>query len=388
MSSTSKAIATYAVTSHGGRALMVTIIPVCAVALILMVLGGAGANGQPPIPGCGGGGTGQQVGSLALDPDQMGNARTVVVVVAGGHVSEYGAVIAVAAAIQESKLRNSPVMSDHDSVGLFQQRPSQGWGTIAQLVNPVYAANSFLDHMIAVPNWQSRALTDVAATVQNPREDLRGAYAQWQSIAQQLVDQFWPSAVAAAGPAPSTTSSGSAPPPAIGSGAPVCAGGGGAGGPIVGPTGNNVAGRVTIPEGLVITGTSKGQTAVRFALEQLGEPYVFAAAGPDAWDCSGLTMAAWAAAGIALPHWTITQAQAGTPEPIDLSQAVGGDLVLIPGSDGTPQAPGHIGMVVGYQTRKDGHHLWLIQAPMTGMNVELTEATEWRGQITSVRHIA
>lgn len=390
MSRASQATATYAATRHGARiALAAAVTPVCAVATILMVMGGAGANGQPPVPGCGGGGTGQQVGSLRLDADQMGNARTIVTVVAGRHIPEYGAVIAVATAIQENKLRNSAVAVDHDSVGLFQQRPSQGWGTVAQLTDPVYATNAFLDHMVQVPNWQARALTDVAATVQNPRADLRGAYAQWQSVAQQLVDQFWPAAAAAAGPAPSTTPSGSAPPPAIATGAaPVCAGGGGAGGPIVGPTGNNVAGQETIPAGLVITGSAKGQTAVRFALAQLGKPYVFAAAGPDTWDCSGLTMGAWAAAGVPLPHWTITQAQAGTPEPNDLSQAVGGDLVLIPGSDGTSTAPGHVGMVVGYQTRKDGRHLWLIQAPMTGMNVELTEASQWNGQVAAVRHIA
>jgi|GEM_PF-740266 len=389
MSRTSKATATYAATRHGGRvALAAALSPVCAVATILMVVGGAGANGQPPIPGCGGGGSGQQVGSLTLDPDQMGNARTINTVAAGRHIPEYGAVVAVATAIQESKLRNSSAATDRDSVGLFQQRPSQGWGTVAQLTDPVYATNAFIDHMLNVPNWQSRELTDVTATVQDPRADLRGAYAQWQIIAQQLVDQFWPAAVAAAGPAPSSTPSGSTPPPAIASGAPVCPGGGGAGGPIVGPTGNNVAGQTTIPAGLVIAGSAKGQVAVRFALQQLGKPYVFAASGPDAWDCSGLTMGAWAAARVSLPHWTVTQAQAGTPEPIDLSQAVGGDVVLIPGSDGTPQAPGHVGMVVGYQIRKDGRHLWLIQAPMTGVPVELTEATEWNGQVTNVRHIA
>jgi cell wall-associated NlpC family hydrolase len=155
----------------------------------------------------------------------------------------------------------------------------------------------------------------------------------------------------------------------------------------VGPTGNNVAGTTTIPAGFVITGSAAGQTAVQFALKQLGKPYVFAAAGPDAWDCSGLTMGAWAAAGVTLPHWTGTQFREGTPEPTDLSQAVGGDLVFIPGSDGTPQQPGHVGMVAGYVDAHDGRHLYLIQAPMTGVPVELTEATEWRGQITDVRHI-
>ena len=168
----------------------------------------------------------------------------------------------------------------------------------------------------------------------------------------------------------------------------VCAGAGGGVGGIVGPSGNTVAGTTTVPAGLVITGSSRGGAAVRFALAQLGKPYVWGAAGPDAYDCSGLTMAAWATAGIALPHLAADQADAGTPEPTTLTTAVGGDLVLIPGSDGTPTAPGHVGMIAGYVDRADGRHLYLVQAPMTGVPVELTETTEWRGQFVAVRHIA
>jgi cell wall-associated NlpC family hydrolase len=183
--------------------------------------------------------------------------------------------------------------------------------------------------------------------------------------------------------------------PAIGSGPAVCAGGGGAipggggtvAGKIVGPTGNNVAGTTMIPTDFVISGSAKGYLAVKYALAQLGKPYVFAAAGPNAFDCSGLTMAAWAAAGVALPHLASGQTSNGTAEPTDLSQAVGGDLVMIPGSDGTAANPGHVGMVAGYVDEKDGRHLFIIQAPMTGVPVELTEATEWSGQITNVRHI-
>jgi cell wall-associated NlpC family hydrolase len=98
-------------------------------------------------------------------------------------------------------------------------------------------------------------------------------------------------------------------------------------------------------------------------------------------------MAAWAAAGVALPHNAAAQTGVGTPQPTDLSQAVGGDLVFIPGADGTPAQPGHVGMVAGYLDAPDGRHLYLIQAPMTGVPVELTEATRWAGQIVAVRHI-
>jgi cell wall-associated NlpC family hydrolase len=127
---------------------------------------------------------------------------------------------------------------------------------------------------------------------------------------------------------------------------------------------------------------------VRYALAQLGKPYVWAAAGPDAFDCSGLTMAAWASAGVALPHLAAGQVSYGTPEPTNLTQAVSGDLVMIPGSDGTAQNPGHVGMVAGYLLQSDGRHLLLVQAATTGVPVELTEATQWSGQIVDVRHIA
>lgn len=375
---------------RGTLAVAAAITPVSAVATILLVLGGAGANGQPPVPGCAGGGTGQQVAGLRLDPEQMGNAHTIVSVTAARRFPAYGAVVAVATAIQESRLRNSPVATDHDSVGLFQQRPSQGWGTLAQLIDPVYATNAFLDRMLTVPGWELTPLTEVAADVQNPRADLRGAYAHWQGIAQMLVNQFWPTALTAASLTSTQAGRGDAAnvgvthssDAVVAPAAPVCPGGGGAGGS------DTIVGRISLPAGLVITGTAQGRAAVAFALAQLGKPYIFGAAGPDAWDCSGLTMAAWASAGIALPHWTVTQAQAGAPEPVDLSAAVGGDLVLIPGADGTAQAPGHVGMVVGYDTRPDGRHLWLIQAPTPGRDVELTEATAWRGQIVTVRHIA
>jgi cell wall-associated NlpC family hydrolase len=265
---------------------------------------------------------------------------------------------------------------------LFQQRVSIYGEAVA--ADPVKATNAFLDRLVGVPNWQDTPPGVVAQLVQISQHPER--YPANVALAEQLVGQFWASAAAAAGPAPAPTpgkkpGSATSPPPA-----PVCAGGGGAG-HIVGPVGNNIAGTTTIPPGLVTSGSAKGQKAVQFALAQLGKPYVFAAAGPDAFDCSGLTMAAWATVGVALPHFAAWQANMGTPEPTNLSQAVGGDLVLIPGSDGTAQAPGHVGMVAGYTDQKDGRHLWLVQAPMDGVPVELTEATEWTGQIVGVRHI-
>lgn len=360
-----------------------------------MVLAAAGANAAPTSAVCGGGGTGQTIGDLALDAEQIGNARTIVSVVAGRRLPVYAAQVAVDTAYTESALHNSTVQTDHDSEGLFQQRVSLYTAAVA--ADPVRATSAFLDRLVGVPGWQTTPVGVDAQTVQVSAYPER--YEPNAALAAQLAGQFWPAAAAAAGSAPTAQSGSTATAPAssfAGGGAlAVCAGAGGAlatggtvAGTITGPTGNNVAGTTAIPAGFTLAGSTKGETAVRFALAQLGKPYVWAAAGPAAFDCSGLTMAAWATAGLALPHLAAGQASAGTAEPADLSQAVSGDLVLIPGSDGTAAAPGHVGMVAGYVDERDGRHLYAIHAPMTGLPVELTEATEWSGQIVDVRHIA
>lgn len=110
--------------------------------------------------------TGAPTGSVAgYDPDQMANAATIVAVGKQLQVPEYGWVIAVATAITESGLRNLNY-GDRDSLGLFQQRPSMGWGSAQQVTDPTYAASQFYRHLLAVPNWQQMALAPAAQAVQ------------------------------------------------------------------------------------------------------------------------------------------------------------------------------------------------------------------------------
>jgi murein DD-endopeptidase MepM/ murein hydrolase activator NlpD len=90
----------------------------------------------------------------------------------------------VATAIQESDLRNLPGGPD-DSVGLFQQRPSQGWGTAAQLLDPAYAASRFYDKLLTVDGWEQLPLTEAAQAVQ--RSAYPDAYARHEDDATQLV---------------------------------------------------------------------------------------------------------------------------------------------------------------------------------------------------------
>ncbi len=119
--------------------------------------------------------------------------------------------------------------------------------------------------------------------------------------------------------------------------------------------------------------TAAANIAISFAEQQLGKPYVFGANGPDAWDCSSLVQAAYAAAGISIPRTTFQWAGTGPvvwqapntiPQPVPLSLLQPGDLLYSPGSDGTPTNPGHVAMYVG-----GGQE---IEAPHTGDVVKIT----------------
>ena len=108
------------------------------------------------------------------------------------------------------------------------------------------------------------------------------------------------------------------------------------------------------------------ERAIDFAEAQLGEPYVWGAAGPDAWDCSGLTMRAWEAGGVYLPHYSVAQYEQSTPiSPSDLRP---GDLVFW-GDNNDSSSIYHVAMYIG-----DGQ---IIQAPRTGRDVEIVSLYYW-----------
>lgn len=123
--------------------------------------------------------------------EQRENATTIVRVGVALDFPERGQVVALAAAMQESRLYNLGDLgakNDHDSLGLFQQRPSMGWGTPAQVTDPVYAATAFYLALKRVSGWQSMAVTVAAQRVQ--RSGFPNAYAQWQTDAISLVQQI------------------------------------------------------------------------------------------------------------------------------------------------------------------------------------------------------
>lgn len=126
-------------------------------------------------------------GSAQLVPEQASNAAVIAAVAVRRGLPSRAATIAIATAMQESKLRNLR-FGDRDSIGLFQQRPSQGWGTEAQILDPVYAAGAFYDALVKVKDYETRPLTEVAQEVQ--RSAYPTAYARHEAEARALAAAF------------------------------------------------------------------------------------------------------------------------------------------------------------------------------------------------------
>jgi hypothetical protein len=103
--------------------------------------------------------------TVSLSPEQMDNAATIVAIGLGRGLPARAGTIAIATAIQESKLRNIDY-GDRDSLGLFQQRPSQGWGTPEQILDPVFSTNAFYDALVAITGYEEMVITEVAQAVQ------------------------------------------------------------------------------------------------------------------------------------------------------------------------------------------------------------------------------
>ncbi|MCX5395622.1 C40 family peptidase [Streptomyces sp. NBC_00102] len=295
------------------------------------------------------------VEGLDLPAEQVPNAQTIVAAGLSLDVPAKGQIIALATAMQESRLRNL-AYGDRDSLGLFQQRPSQGWGSAQQIRDPTYASKQFYKHLLAVDGWQQMTVTQAAQAVQ--RSGLPDAYAQWDKLAtalQAAIAKTFPGATDAADDGehaklptdPTCTQDGSA------------------------------FGR--IPEGSVPKGYSipqgtdpKARTALTWAMQQLGTLYQWGgsctnAHGPDPMgrcDCSSLVQQAYAHAGITLTRTTYTQVHEG--KAVDPSKLRPGDLIF---SEGNAARPEHVGMYMGEGL--------VIEAPRTTKPVRITPIKDW-----------
>lgn len=135
---------------------------------------------NPPRPSC-------RVSSTkttyALDLDQASGSTTIAAVGKRLGLPDHAVTVALAAALQESQLHNLPY-GDRDSLGLFQQRPSQGWGTATEILTPSYAAAAFFRELTRVDGWEKLPITVAAQRVQ--RSGAPTAYAQWEPEARAL----------------------------------------------------------------------------------------------------------------------------------------------------------------------------------------------------------
>jgi len=137
------------------------------------------ASGPPP-PGCQ---AGNGASAITLDTGQAGIAATIAAVAARHKLPRQAVTIALAAAMQESDLENLDY-GDRDSIGVFQQRPSQGWGTAADLQNPVYATTKFYAALVAIPRYTTLPVGVAAQDVQHSADGT--AYSQYDLVAGQL----------------------------------------------------------------------------------------------------------------------------------------------------------------------------------------------------------
>ncbi|MEY9894804.1 cell wall-associated NlpC family hydrolase [Catenulispora sp. MAP5-51] len=317
--------------------------PLIAVAAVATVAGAILATPDPaPTSICAAGFHGSPARTGSLSAAQLANAQIIAEVGIGMGVPAPGETIAIATALQESGLQNLNY-GDRDSLGLFQQRPSQGWGSTSQILTPTYAAQQFYSRLLQVPGWRSMSATDAAQAVQ--RSGFPDAYAKWEDEAQALAAAF---------------TGGQNCTPEDSSDITVAA-----------AVAN--AASYHIPAGV----PSPIAAAISFALAQVGKPYVWGGTGPDGWDCSGLIMMAYRAAGIAIPRGSIAQSTVGQPV-YDTNLLRPGDLLFVPGSDGTATAPGHVGMYLGQGI--------LVEAPHSGLRVQLSSlAGYWRENLVSIR---
>jgi hypothetical protein len=121
--------------------------------------------------------------TYTMSPEQTAHATTIAAVGKTMGMPDHAVSVALAAALQESKLYNLE-HGDRDSLGLFQQRPSQGWGTASEVLTPHYAASAFYRRLERVSGWETLPVTTAAQRVQ--RSSSPGAYAQWEHEARAI----------------------------------------------------------------------------------------------------------------------------------------------------------------------------------------------------------
>ncbi|MFI6658160.1 C40 family peptidase [Streptomyces sp. NPDC050523] len=307
------------------------------------------------------------VSGLPDPKEQLPNAKIIVATGIQLKIPARGQVIALATALQESALRNLE-HGDRDSLGLFQQRPSQGWGTREQILDPVYASKKFYNALKSVKGWESMPVTVAAQKVQ--KSGTPDAYAKHEALATALQQAIAPTLGASV-----ATSAGAVTNPYALSCGTQSDGS---------QYGTIEAGK--LPDGYQIPATAKpaARAAIQWALQQLGTSYQWGGNcsnphGSDPagrCDCSSLMQRAYGVAGIQISRTTYTQIHDGRAVPANANVIQPGDLVFTEGSASRPE---HVAMAIG-----DG---LLVHAPRPGRVVEVAKIST-HGTLLVVRRIA
>ncbi|RII99068.1 C40 family peptidase [Clavibacter michiganensis] len=330
--------------SKGGVIAMVVAAPVVGLAALVVVVFSVvidGGSDRASASACAAAGpaVAVQTGQLpdrigAYSGEQIQNAVSILSIGRQRGLDRHAQQVALIAAMTESGLRDLEG-GDRDSAGLFQMRPSQGWGTHDQITDPRYAVGLFYDRLAAVPGWEAKAPGEAAQAVE--RSAFPDRYATHLPEAAQLMDGLSVSDVARV----STTDRGLA-----------CS-----------RSGTTTNGGLD-PGERPPTGPHAEQVAkvIAFAKEQLGKSYRLGGAGPDSWDCSGLTKLAYAGIGIDIDdgHSATTQWRNGVArgQMHPLSELQPGDLIFWGGDDAW-----HVGISLGGEL--------MIAAPKVGDVVKI-----------------
>ncbi|WP_399890770.1 C40 family peptidase [Streptomyces sp. BBFR51] len=308
------------------------------------------------------------------DPaDQVPNAKTIQATGVAMNIPARGQVVALATALQESGLRNL-TYGDRDSLGLFQQRPSQGWGTANEILDPVHASTKFYEGLKKVSGWQSLSVTQAAQAVQ--KSGFPEAYAKWEPLATALQKAIEPLLQEAGHPSPSPSDSAHASSPSPSTAGRCSADGDGT------DFGTIPAGALPTEYKIPATASREVQTAIRWALGQLDTPYQWGGSCTDSHgtdpmgrcDCSSLMQQAYKAAGVTLTRTTYTQVKDGKAVSADALRP--GDLLFTEGSAAVPE---HVGMFIGQGL--------IVHAPHTGDVVRITTLASWKPQILAARRV-
>ncbi|WP_168203736.1 NlpC/P60 family protein [Humibacter ginsenosidimutans] len=322
---------------------------------------------------------------ITLDKTQLTHAAQIIAVGnATPGVGRNGIQIALIAALTESSLRmlaNTSVYpesgtypndgdgSDHDSLGLFQMRPQSGWGTVAQLMNPTYQAKAFFggpngpNHgsprgLLDIPGWQQMSLGEASQSVEVSAFPDR--YQNYQPVAAAILTALTGTQPTGQATSAETSTADVASAAETGTssltsqGSEQCTG---SAANVAGDPGGDDGGGGFTPDAAAVA------TAIAFAEQQIGKPYVFGGAGPDSWDCSGLTMVAYQAAGVDIGEHSVS-AQVVTMKTegrlLPFSDRERGDLIFWIGpSGGFP----HVAIYLGHDT--------ILAAPTVGENVKI-----------------